>query len=109
MPISQRTSRLSSARELKSSNVTFSRNPLSSSVNVKNWRDEYSKVVVILSWVVKQSEFQASVHENRAKLAYGDVVKVLLSFPMIAAAFYFFVVVPVNSLVVPAARTPLND
>ena len=46
---------------------------------------------------------------NRSRFRYGDFINTVLSFLLIAAAVYFFVVVPVNSLMArfkPAADEP---
>ena len=42
---------------------------------------------------------------NESKFMYGDFINVLLSFVLVAAAVYFFVIVPLNALI---ARTKKN-
>ena len=46
---------------------------------------------------------------NGAKFAYGDFLNALISFLLVSAAVYFFVVVPVNHLVSRARREPPAD
>ena len=50
--------------------------------------------------IVKQPDFSSLTFTvNGSKFLYGEFVNALLSFLIIAAAVYFFVVVPVNALV----------
>lgn len=46
---------------------------------------------------------------NGAKFLYGDFVNAIISFVIIAAAVYFFVVLPVNALVSRAHKEPPAD
>jgi large conductance mechanosensitive channel len=49
--------------------------------------------------VVRKPDFSAFSFElNGAKFLYGDFLNATISFLLIAAAVYFFVVLPVNSL-----------
>ena len=53
----------------------------------------------IIAAVVSKHDFSAFFFElNGAKFLYGDFLNAAISFLMIAAAVYFFVVLPVNSL-----------
>jgi large conductance mechanosensitive channel len=53
----------------------------------------------IIAAVVRKPDFSAFFFElNGAKFLYGDFLNAAISFLMIAAAVYFFVVLPVNSL-----------
>jgi large conductance mechanosensitive channel len=53
----------------------------------------------VIAAIARQPDFSSfSFEVNGAKFLYGDFVNAFLSFLMIAAAVYFFVVVPVNSL-----------
>lgn len=60
--------------------------------------------------IVKQPDFSGltfTIHGS--KFLYGDFVNALLSFLIIAAAVYFFVVLPVNALVSRARKEPPPD
>jgi large conductance mechanosensitive channel len=46
---------------------------------------------------------------NGSKFAYGEFLNALISFLLVSAAVYFFVVVPVNHLVSRARREPPAD
>jgi large conductance mechanosensitive channel len=53
----------------------------------------------IIAAVVSKPDFSAFFFEfNGAKFLYGDFLNAAISFLLIAAAVYFFVVLPVNSL-----------
>jgi len=53
----------------------------------------------IIAAVVRKPDFSAFFFElNGAKFLYGDFLNAAISFLLIAAAVYFFVVLPVNSL-----------
>jgi large conductance mechanosensitive channel len=53
----------------------------------------------IIAAIVKKPDFSGFFFEfNGAKFLYGDFINVAISFLLIAAAVYFFVVLPVNSL-----------
>jgi len=53
----------------------------------------------IIAAVVRKPDFSAFSFElNGAKFLYGDFLNATISFLLIAAAVYFFVVLPVNSL-----------
>src|SRR5579863_9443592 len=60
--------------------------------------------------IVKQPDFSALTFTvNGSKFEYGNFIKALLSFVIIAAAVYFFVVVPVNAVVARSRREPPAD
>ncbi len=46
---------------------------------------------------------------NGSRFAYGDFINVMLSFLVIAAIVYFFVVLPVNALIARSKREPPAD
>jgi large conductance mechanosensitive channel len=46
---------------------------------------------------------------NGSKFMYGDFINHLISFLLIAAAVYFFVVLPINTLVAKAKKGPPAD
>ena len=53
----------------------------------------------VIAAVVKKPDFSAFFFEfNGARFLYGDFLNATISFLLIAAAVYFFVVLPVNSL-----------
>lgn len=60
--------------------------------------------------IIKQPDFSGLTFTiNGSKFLYGDFVNALLSFLIIAAAVYFFVVLPVNALVSRARKQPPPD
>jgi large conductance mechanosensitive channel len=60
--------------------------------------------------IVKVPDFSGlNFSLNGSKFAYGDFLNALLSFIIIAAAVYFFVVVPVNALIARARKEPPAD
>jgi large conductance mechanosensitive channel len=60
--------------------------------------------------IIKQPDFSGLTFTiNGSKFLYGDFVNALLSFLIIAAAVYFFVVLPVNALVSRARKEPPPD
>jgi large conductance mechanosensitive channel len=70
----------------------------------------------LIAAIVGKPDFSAYVVEvNGSKFLYGDFFNALISFVLIAAAVYFFVVVPVNSLMTrfhlnaPAAKKPCPE
>jgi large conductance mechanosensitive channel len=64
----------------------------------------------LIAAIVKQPDFSAySFTVNGSKLLYGDFVNVLLSFLIVAASVYFFVVLPVNALVARSRKEPPAD
>ena len=64
----------------------------------------------LISAVAKQPDFSGLFFTlNGSKFAYGEFINALLSFIIIAAAVYFFVVVPINALIARARREPPAD
>jgi len=64
----------------------------------------------LIAAVVKQPDFSGFAFElNSAKFLYGDFLNALRSVVIIAAAVYFFVVVPINALISRARREPPAD
>lgn len=60
--------------------------------------------------LVKQPDFSALTFTlNGSKFLYGDFINALTSFLIIAAAIYFFVVVPVNALIARSRKEPPAD
>jgi large conductance mechanosensitive channel len=60
--------------------------------------------------LVKQPNFSALTFTiNGSKFLYGDFVNALLSFLIVAAAVYFFVVLPINSLITRMKTEPPAD
>lgn len=61
----------------------------------------------LIAAIVKQPDFSAFAFTfNNSKFLYGDFINALLSFLIIAAAVYFFVVLPINALVARARKAP---
>ena len=64
----------------------------------------------LIAAIVKQPDFSAlTLTINGSKFLYGEFINALLSFLIIAAAVYFFVVVPVNALIARSRREPPAD
>jgi large conductance mechanosensitive channel len=60
--------------------------------------------------LVKQPNFSALTFTiNGSKFLYGDFVNALLSFLIVAAAVYFFVVLPINALIARMKTEPPAD
>jgi large conductance mechanosensitive channel len=56
-------------------------------------------ITPLIAAIVTQPDFATmSFTVNKSKFLYGDFINALVSFILIAAAVYFFVVVPVNAL-----------
>jgi large conductance mechanosensitive channel len=61
----------------------------------------------LIAAIIKQPDFSALTFEvNGSKFLYGEFINALLSFLIIAAAIYFFVVVPVNALIARSRKEP---
>jgi large conductance mechanosensitive channel len=57
-------------------------------------------ITPLMAAIVKKPDFSSLVLElNGAKITYGNFLNALISFLLIAASIYFFVVAPVNALV----------
>jgi large conductance mechanosensitive channel len=64
----------------------------------------------LIAAIVGKPDFSGLVFEiNSSRFLYGDFINAVLSFVLIAAAVYFFVVLPVNALVSRARREPPPD
>jgi large conductance mechanosensitive channel len=60
--------------------------------------------------IVRQPDFSALTFTiNGSKFLYGDFINALLSFVIVAAAVYFFVVLPINALVARMKKEPPAD
>jgi large conductance mechanosensitive channel len=60
--------------------------------------------------VVHKPDFSGfSFTINNSKFLYGDFLNAIISFVIIAAAVYFFVVLPINALISRAHREPPAD
>lgn len=63
-----------------------------------------------IATIVKQPDFSAFTFTiNGSKFLYGEFINALLSFLIIASAVYFFVVLPVNALLVRMRKEPPAD
>jgi len=64
----------------------------------------------LIAAIVSQPDFSyLQFTINGSRFLYGDFINALLSFLIIAAAVYFFVVLPINALVSRARREPPAD
>jgi large conductance mechanosensitive channel len=62
----------------------------------------------LIAAIVKQPDFaQMSVTINGSKIMYGSFLNALIAFLLVAAAVYYFVVLPVNALVARARKAPV--
>ncbi len=62
-------------------------------------------ITPIIAAIVGKPDFSALTFEvNGSKFLIGDFINAVVSFVLIAAAIYFFVVVPVNAIVARARR-----
>ena len=62
----------------------------------------------LIAALVKQPDFSGlSFTLNGSKFLYGEFINALLSFLIIAAAVYFFVVLPINALIARARKEPV--
>lgn len=60
--------------------------------------------------IVKQPDFSGMMFTiNGSKFLYGDFVNALISFVIVAAAVYFFVVLPINALIARMRKQPPAD
>lgn len=61
----------------------------------------------LIAAIVKQPDFaQFTFTVNGSKFLYGEFLNALISFLLIAAAVYYFVVLPVNALVARMRKAP---
>ena len=64
----------------------------------------------LIAAVVQKPDFSGFFFSvNNSKFLYGDFINAVLSFVIIAAAVYFFVVLPINALISRAHREPPAD
>jgi large conductance mechanosensitive channel len=64
----------------------------------------------LIAATVGKPNFSYLVAEvNGAKITYGDFLNALISFLLVAAAVYFFVVLPINALMSRAKKEPPPD
>ncbi len=64
----------------------------------------------LIAAIAGKPDFSAfSAEVNGAKFLYGDFLNALISFLLIAAAIYYFVVLPVNSLMARYQKQALPD
>ena len=64
----------------------------------------------LIAAIVRQPDFSALAFTiNGSKFLYGEFINALLSFLIIAAAVYFFVVVPVNALIARSRKEAQAD
>ena len=64
----------------------------------------------LIAAIAKQPDFSGLTFTvNSSKFLYGDFINAVLSFVIIAAAVYFFVVVPINALIARSRREPPAD
>lgn len=67
-------------------------------------------ITPFIAAIVKQPDFSGLTFTiNNSKFLYGEFVNAIISFVLIAAAVYFFVVLPVNTLVARAHKEPPAD
>jgi len=61
----------------------------------------------LIAAIAKQPDFSTMTFTiNGSKFLYGDFVNALISFVLIAAAVYYFVVLPINALVARYRKAP---
>lgn len=61
----------------------------------------------LIAAIIGKPDFSALVFEvNGSKFLYGDFINALISFLLIAGAVYFFVVLPINTLVQRFRKAP---
>jgi large conductance mechanosensitive channel len=62
----------------------------------------------LIAALIKQPDFSALTFTlNDSKFLYGDFLNALISFLIISAAVYFFVVLPINALIARAKKAPV--
>ena len=67
-------------------------------------------ITPFIAAIVKQPDFSGLTFTiNGSKFLYGEFVNAVISFILIAAAVYFFVVLPVNALVARSRKQPPAD
>jgi large conductance mechanosensitive channel len=67
-------------------------------------------ITPLIAAIVGKPDFSAIAFElNGSKFPVGDFINAVVSFILVAAAIYFFVVVPVNALTARMHREPPSD
>lgn len=67
-------------------------------------------ITPIIAAIFGEPDFSALTFTiNESTFRYGDFINAVITFVLIAAAVFFFVVVPVNALMVRARREPPAD
>lgn len=67
-------------------------------------------ITPFIAAIIKQPDFSGLIFTiNGSKFLYGEFVNAIISFVLIAAAVYFFVVLPVNTLVARSRKQPPAD
>ena len=62
----------------------------------------------LIAAIVKQPDFSGLTFTvNGSKFLYGEFINAALSFVVIAAAVYFFVVLPINALIARTRKAPV--
>jgi len=62
----------------------------------------------LIAALVKQPDFSSLIFTlNGSRFLYGEFINALLSFLIIAAAVYFFVVLPINALIARTRNEPV--
>lgn len=62
----------------------------------------------LIAAVVKKPDFSGfAIEVNGSKFLYGDFINALISFLLVAAAVYYFVVLPINALVNRVKKAPV--
>jgi large conductance mechanosensitive channel len=64
----------------------------------------------LIGAIVKAPDFSNLMFTiNGSKFMYGNFLNALISFIIVAAAVYFFVVIPINTLIAKAKKEPPAD
>jgi large conductance mechanosensitive channel len=67
-------------------------------------------ITPLIAAIVGKPDFSAIAFElNGSKFLIGDFINAVVSFILVAAAIYFFVVVPINALTARTHREPPSD
>lgn len=67
-------------------------------------------ITPFIAAIIKAPDFSAlSFTINNSKFLYGDFINSLVSFIIISATVYFFIVVPINSLTLKMSKKPSID
>jgi large conductance mechanosensitive channel len=67
-------------------------------------------ITPVIAAIVGEPDFSALTFEiNKSTFRYGDFINAVITFVSIAAALFFFVVVPMNALIAKSRRGPPAD